>query len=130
MRSQKQEPPRRRSSAKWAQIVDEWRGSGLTVKDFAASRGIPARRLSWWRWHFGLEGSVTPAPPSRLRLVPVDVAPPMPVPSTPLPTPSAPAVPAWELTTARGDVLRVYQAADRAALDAALSAMLPRGDRR
>jgi hypothetical protein len=110
--------------------VAEWRGSGLTVKDFAASRGVPAGRLSWWQWHFALEeGSVTPAPPSGLRLVPVDVAPPASAPTPSLPIPSAPAVPAWELTTARGDVLRVYQAADRATLDAALSAMLSRGDR-
>jgi hypothetical protein len=55
-----------------------------------------------------------------LRLVPVDLE------------PTAPAVtaPAWEVATARGDVLRVYRAVAPIEIRAALSALLARGGRR
>ena len=102
-----------------------WRKSGQTVSDFAESRGVPAGRLKWWRWRLGVEGSARPATSDGLRLVPVDVEPAAPALIT-----SASVAPAWELTTARGDVLRVYPSAGHTELKTVLSAILARGGRR
>jgi hypothetical protein len=109
----------RRSATEWTQIVAAFHESGLSLQDFAASRGLTASRLRWWRWHLGAARSPPPPPPDELRLVPVVVEPSMPPPSAP----------AWEVCTSRGDVLRVYRAVAPAEIQAALSALLPRGGR-
>jgi hypothetical protein len=52
-------------------LVSEWRASGLTAQEYATSRGVNARTLSWWKWKLRtrheqtfLEVVVTaPAPP-------------------------------------------------------------------
>jgi len=62
------------------------------------------------------------APSEGLRLVPVQVE--------PEPAPVADASPAWELTAARGQVLRVYRGIAPAELAAVLAAMESAGDRR
>ena len=97
--------------------------SGLSPEDFAASCGVSASRLRWWKWHLGAVRKSPPALADKLRLVPVVVEP-----ST-APTAPPPAVPAWELCTSRGDVLRVYSAIAPTEIQAALSALLPRGGR-
>ena len=61
------------AATEWRPLVAALRESGLSVKDFAASRGVPAGRLSRWRRRFG-GPSDKPAATARetLRLVPVD----------------------------------------------------------
>jgi hypothetical protein len=124
MRSHQQAPRRRRSAAEWTRLVAESRESGLSLVDFAASRGVPVQRLRWWRWHLGVATRLPAAPADKLRLVPVDVEP------AQVSTASYSSTPAWELCTAGGDVLRVYRAVDSAEIEAALSVMLPRRGRR
>jgi hypothetical protein len=124
MRSQQKASKRRRSAAEWTRLVAEFRKSGLSVEDFAASRGVPVGRLRWWRWRLGVAGSSPSAPADKLRLVPVDVEA-----TASVPTITPPAL-AWELCTTRGDVLRVYRAVAPVELEAVLSVMLPRGGRR
>ncbi len=97
--------------------------SGLSPEDFAASREVPASRLRWWRWHLGADRESPPTPANKLRLVPLVVE------ASPGPTAPPPGVPAWELCTSGGDVLRVYSAIAPAEIQAALSALLPRGGR-
>ena len=105
----------------------EFRGSRLSLVDFAASRGVPAERLRWWRWHLGGVAAGSPgASADKLRLVPVDVEPSEPA----RPAATSSPTPAWELCTAGGDVLRVYRAVAPAEVEAVLSAMLPGGGRR
>ena len=122
MRSRQHAPPRRRSAAEWTQLVAALHESGLSPEDFASSRGVPAARLRWWKWHLGAVRTSPPPPVDKLRLVPVVVE--------PLAASVAPpAAPAWELCTSRGDVLRVYSAIAPTEIQAALSALLPRGGR-
>jgi hypothetical protein len=120
MRSRQHAPPRRRSAAEWTQLVADLDESGLSPEEFAASRGVPVSRVRWWKWHLSAVRRSRPAPANELRLVPVVVEPSAAPP---------PAVPAWELCTSRGDVLRVYSAIAPAEIQAALSALLPRGGR-
>jgi len=89
--------PRRRSAREWARLVGEWKKSGQTVEDFAKKRGLPARRLSWWKWRLG---GLARSGADGLRLVPVVVEPPAPGPG------SMPAA-EWEVVTAGGHVLRL-----------------------
>ena len=124
MRSRKQAPQRRRSASEWTRLVAESRESGLSLVEFAASRGVPIQRLRWWRWHLGVATSLPAAPADKLRLVPVDVEP------APVPSASCSSAPAWELCTVGGDVLRVYRAVASAEIEAVLSVMLPRRGRR
>jgi hypothetical protein len=125
MRSQQKASKRRRSAAEWTRLVAEFRKSGLSVEDFAASRGVPVGRLRWWRWRLDVAGSSPSAPADKLRLVPVDVDATASVPAI-----TPPSALAWELCTTRGDVLRVYRAVAPVELEAVLSVMLPRGGRR
>ena len=37
------------TEAKWRRLIAEQEESGLTVREFAASRGIPATTVYWWR---------------------------------------------------------------------------------
>lgn len=38
-----------KTEAKWRSLLREQAKSGLTVKEFAARRGLVANTLSWWR---------------------------------------------------------------------------------
>lgn len=40
----------RRSAREWAQLVREWKRSGLTAGMFAEEHGLSACTLAWWRW--------------------------------------------------------------------------------
>jgi transposase len=106
--------------------VAAWQKSGKSADDFAASRGISPRTLTWWKWRLGSRApSSSPAP---LRLVPIQIEP---TPLTPSPSsPLADATPAWELLTARGHVLRVHRGITAAELGAVLAALDLREPRR
>jgi hypothetical protein len=49
------------TEAKWAERVREWRASGLSAEEFAASRGFKASTLSWAA---SLLRGATPSPAS------------------------------------------------------------------
>ena len=55
------------TAAKWQAIIGEQEKSGLTVREFAATRGIAAGTLFWWRSRLRRKGLSTDA------LVPVEV---------------------------------------------------------
>ncbi len=38
----------KRNTAEWRQIIEEWKGSGLCQKDFAAQRGLNLQSFRWW----------------------------------------------------------------------------------
>jgi transposase len=118
--------PRRRTARAWARLVAAWQKSGKSADEFAASRGIAPRTLTWWRWRLG---SKPPSPPSApLRLVPIQVEPSPPATATPTPQPDA--TPAWELVAANGHVLRVHRGIAASDLAAVLAALAPTEGRR
>ena len=43
----------RRSASESAELLEEWSGSGQSISQFAAARGVNARTLGWWRWKLG-----------------------------------------------------------------------------
>ncbi len=113
--------PRRQSAREWARLVEAWKKSGETAADFAAAHGVKPGRLTWWKWKLTAR---TAAPSEDLRLVAVEIA--------PAATATATAItsPAWEITSAHGDVLRVYRSIAPAELAAVLSALRTSGEHR
>ena len=109
--------PLRRSAQTWARLIDAWKKSGQTADEFAATRGVAPRTLTWWKWR--LATKPPPPGPASLRLVPLQLDPSSP--SAPASSPSA--TPAWELITARGHVLRVHRELDSAELRTVLAAL-------
>jgi transposase len=69
----------RRAASEWAQLVEQWKRSGLTARDFAAQAGINPRTLTWWKWRLkaGEYGGEDPKSPSEsgqgFGLVPLQV---------------------------------------------------------
>ena len=39
-----------RTRDEWAQLVEDWKTSGLAASQFAAQHGLKAKALSTWRW--------------------------------------------------------------------------------
>lgn len=60
----------RRSREEWRALVQEWRASGLSMKEFAGQRGVSASSLAYWSSTLKREPRRTPAP----RLLPVRVS--------------------------------------------------------
>jgi hypothetical protein len=109
---------RRRSSAEWEELVEEWGRSGLDDEAFAAQRGVDRRRLAWWRWRLSKErGAKSGAP----RLVRVDVEA---EPQADTKTMAAPRR-SWEITTTRGRLV-VHGGIGFAELGAVLTALFGR----
>lgn len=115
--------PRRRTARAWARLVEAWKKSGKSAEDFAASRGLAARTLTWWKWRLATKPLPTAAAP--LRLLPLQIDPS----SSRLSVPPPEATPAWEIVTSRGDVLRVHRAIGEVELAAVLTAF-ERAERR
>ena len=44
---------KKRTAEEWRQIIEAWRASGLTQKDFAAQRNLTLHSLRWWAWNLG-----------------------------------------------------------------------------
>lgn len=107
MRKNRSPGSRRRTSAQWARLIDEWRNSGLSAEEFAARKKLSPRTLTWWKWHLG---SSSPKP----ALVPLEI----------MPTDEASDLRAeWELRSPSGHVLRVMGAIGDDDLAAVLRAM-------
>jgi transposase len=115
--------PRRQSAREWAWLVEAWKKSGETAADFAAAHGVKPGRLTWWKWKLTAR---TAAPTEALRLVAVEIAPAATAPATATEITS----PAWELSSAHGEVLRVYRSITPAELAAVLSALRASGEHR
>jgi transposase len=104
----------RKTRAKWAVLVKAWKRSGLTAREFARQRGVKAGTLSWWNWRLGVDecaGASGRGP----GLVAVK-----------LDDKGEGGDSAWELSTARGDVLRVHDRIERDELAQVLAALMRR----
>lgn len=107
---------RRRTAKEWSRIVAAWKKSGQPVAEFAASRDIAPRTLTWWKWRLAqLAAAKAPAAAEELRLIPVGLE--------PARSCEAEATPAWEVSTAGGHVLRFYHRISAAELAAVLEAL-------
>jgi len=57
---------------KWAERVQEWRGSGVSADDFARGRGFESSTLRWWSNRLGrgaVSGAARAAAKADVRLV-------------------------------------------------------------
>ena len=109
---------KRRSSAEWEALVEEWERSGMDGEVFAAQRGVDRQRLVWWRWRLS-KGRGAKA--DALRLVRVDVQAPAPVSTKDMTVPRR----SWEVTTGRGQLI-VHEGIGPSELGAVLAALLGR----
>lgn len=41
---------RSETTEKWAELIEAYETSGLSVEAFAQKHGVVARTLTWWRW--------------------------------------------------------------------------------
>jgi hypothetical protein len=112
----------KRTSAEWGDLVAEWRASGKTGAAFAAERGIKPGTLAWWAWRLRARDGASARCKTPSRLLPVRVV------AEPTVTPTfAASANGWELTTVRGDVLRVHGALDTHSLSSVLTAITAPG---
>lgn len=56
---------KRRTASDWARLVEGWKRSGRGGVEFAASAGVSARQLRWWRWNLAKDTART-APKSAM----------------------------------------------------------------
>ena len=116
---------KRRSAAQWARLVKAWKKSGETAAVFAASRGIAAQTLTWWKWRLSHRADLPHIDEheerEEMRLVAVQVEPARAAAESPA---------AWELFTARGAVLRVYAGTVSSELVAVVQAIVSGEERR
>ncbi len=126
----------RRSANEWAKLVKAWERSGKSAAAFAASLGVKPDTLTWWRWKLSRRpksgGGVSVTRRKRRqarearaspRLVAVE-----------LQTPAGDLAPqravAWEIESARGEVLRASTVIAPGDLDRVLTAMTTQQPRR
>jgi len=106
-------------------LVKAWTKSGETAAVFAASRGVASQTLTWWKWRLSHRADLPRVDEDdereEMRLVAVQVEP---------PHTKAEATAAWELLTARGDVLRVYGGTVSSELVAVVQALVSGEERR
>lgn len=107
MRRNRESGSRRRTAGEWARIVDAWRDSGLSAREFAARRKLSPTTLTWWKWHLGSS--------TRPKLVPLEIL--------PAENPASEVRAEWELSSSNGHVLRIFGAINEEDLDAILRAM-------
>ena len=56
---------KRRTASDWAGLVERWKRSGRGAVEFAASAGVSAGQLRWWKWHLAKDVQ-RPAPKSAM----------------------------------------------------------------
>jgi hypothetical protein len=61
----------RKTAAEWSKLVERWRRSKLTAREFAAREGIAPSTLAWWKWRLGSKTERR----SQVAVVPVEVVP-------------------------------------------------------
>lgn len=52
----------RRSAAEWSEIVQAWKASGETAKQYASRHGLNAGTLGWWRSQLSKQAYISAAP--------------------------------------------------------------------
>ena len=113
----------RRSAREWSRLVRAWKRSGVGRAEFAATHGVAAATLSWWRWRLERERSAaaeqSDVDTSSVKLVRVEVQDEN--------AEDVPARVAWELVAPSGHTLRVYAGGSAETLRAAIE-LLVRGD--
>jgi hypothetical protein len=124
----------RRSATEWSRLVAAWQRSGESAAVFGAGRGVAPGTLEWWRWQLARrerEGQTTEKQRRRRRrarrrssssreeaprLVAVELQ--------PASREGAPMeTVAWEVESARGDLLRVRTGIAASDLSCVLAAM-------
>jgi transposase len=93
----------------WAERIDRWQRSGLSIGKFAAREGIKPKQLAWWRWKLG----AAPLAPPEMRFLPVHVV-------DAAARPPGAEVP-LEVVLPNGRVVRVPPGFDPATLESVLS---------
>lgn len=103
----KRRPRPRRAAAEWKREVAGWKRSGLSVREYAESRGLCASTLSWWRSRLkkGRTGSRAKEP-TAVELVALEVRDDADVEGRA--DRQRDEGPQWELTSASGHMLRVH----------------------
>ena len=43
----------REGRAIWAKRIEDWKRSGLSAEEFAATIGVHPKTLAWWSWQIG-----------------------------------------------------------------------------
>ena len=56
---------KRRTASEWSGLVEGWKRSGRGAVEFAASVGVSAGQLRWWKWHLSKDAPRT-APKSAM----------------------------------------------------------------
>lgn len=54
-------PATRSTRAKWAERIERWRRSGLSLREYAEREGLALKSLSWWRWHLHRSTGTSPS---------------------------------------------------------------------
>lgn len=109
------ERPRHHSASEWRELVAEWKASGQSSEEFAATRKVTEKTLRWWETTFrtGRHDKLAATRPAQApRMVAVHVE------------PAQTAGARWELLTAQGHVVRGHEPLDPALLDAMIDALL------
>ena len=97
----------KRTREEWRREVREWRRSGLTAREFAATRELSASTLAWWAWRLGgtrdapTKGRARAQERAALQLLPLRV-------EGERADVSGTACVRWEIETPDGCVLRVF----------------------
>ena len=106
-----------RTERRWRRIVDDWRQSGLSAREFAKGKGISAGMIYAWSSRLGKQGtSLPPVPPTAPKFLPVAI---IEEASSVLPGRSD----LFEVVLPRGEVIRVLPGADLAQLGRVVAAL-------
>jgi hypothetical protein len=68
--------PTTESIETWQKVLGDWEASGLSLREFAAQRGLKVKSLEWWRWKLGAlkkRDDSALLPVATMRFVPLDV---------------------------------------------------------
>ena len=107
-----------RAERRWRRIVDEWRQSGLSAREFAESRGVSAGMIYAWSSRLGKRGTALPraAPATTPKFLPVAI---IDEASATLQDGAS----ALEVVLPRGEIIRVLPGADLSHLGRVVAAL-------
>ena len=108
-----------RTERRWRRIVEDWRQSGLSAREFAKGRGVSAGMIYAWSSRLGKQDAALPTAASRTtapKFLPVAI-----IEDTPAASAERPSV--LEVVLPRGEVIRVSPGADLAQLGRVVAAL-------
>ena len=59
---------KRRTASDWAGLVAGWKRSGRGAVEFAASAGVSAGQLRWWKWHLAKDAGLRASKSAMVRV--------------------------------------------------------------